>query len=106
MNRTVTWGELYNARDLGGLSAGNTVTRFGRFYRTPRLDDLATQPWDAVADSGMRTIVDLPNANESAPLGHPEFIVRHGHPIEDQETPSSCACGAGKSTHWPTTRQA
>lgn len=84
MSRTVTWGELHNARDLGGLPAGDTMTQFGRFYRTPRLDDLAPDGWAAMADAGVRTIVDLRNADEVTSLTVPELVARHDHPIEDQ----------------------
>lgn len=85
MSRIITWGGLHNARDLGGLPAGVSVTRFGRFYRTPRLDDLAAEGWDALAQAGVRTIVDLRNAGEVAPLRHPELVTRQNHPIEDPD---------------------
>jgi protein-tyrosine phosphatase len=42
-DRSVTWGGLHNARDLGGLPTGMTVTRPGRVFRTPRLDGLDEQ---------------------------------------------------------------
>src|SRR5690606_16613048 len=64
---------------------GDSVTRFGSFYRTPRLDDLAAEGWKGLAEAGVRMIVDLRNADEVAPLSHPELITRQSHPIEDQD---------------------
>jgi hypothetical protein len=84
MSRTISWGDLHNARDLGGLPAGGPLTQFGRFYRTPRLDDLAPEGWDALLGAGVRTIVDLRNADEIGPLPAHELLARHEHPIEDQ----------------------
>jgi protein-tyrosine phosphatase len=81
-DRSVTWGGLHNARDLGGLPAGTTTTRPGRIYRAPRLDGLGTQGWAELVDAGVRTIVDLRNPHEIAPLDLPGGVERHHRPVE------------------------
>jgi protein-tyrosine phosphatase len=83
MSRSVTWGGLHNARDLGGIVAGPSTTRFGRFYRAPRLDDLGRDGFRQMEAAGVRSIVDLRNDNEVEPLELPDTIRRHHHPIED-----------------------
>lgn len=82
--RTVTWGGLHNARDLGGLPAGPRTTAPGRFFRAPRLDGLDVAGWDELVAAGVRTVVDLRNADEIAPLDVPATVTRHHLPIEDQ----------------------
>ena len=84
MTRAVEWGGLHNARDLGGLPVGESYTQFSRYFRTPRLDDLEPVGWTEMTASGVRTIVDLRNDDEVAPLVVPNSIRRHRHPIEDQ----------------------
>ena len=81
-DRSVTWGGLHNARDLGGLPAGTTVTRPGRIFRTPRLDGLDEQGWTELVDAGVRTIVDLRNPHEIEPLPLPAGVTRHHRPVE------------------------
>lgn len=81
-DRSVAWGGLHNARDLGGLPAGTTTTRSGRVFRSPRLDGLDEQGWTELVDAGVRTIVDLRNPHEIAPLPVPEGVTRHHRPVE------------------------
>ena len=82
-DRTVTWGGLHNARDLGGLPAGPTATtRPGRIFRTPRLDGLDEQGWNQLVDAGVRTIVDLRNPHEISALPLPTGVTRHHRPVE------------------------
>ncbi|WP_456788174.1 tyrosine-protein phosphatase [Cellulomonas sp. P5_C5] len=82
IDRSVSWGGLHNARDLGGLPAGTTVTRTGRIFRTPRLDGLDAQGWTELVDAGVRTIVDLRNPHEIEPLPLPTDVTRHHRPVE------------------------
>ena len=82
IDRTVSWGGLHNARDLGGLPAGTATTRFGRVYRAPRLDGLEVHGWDELVDAGVRTIVDLRNPHEIQPIAVPPSVTRHHRPIE------------------------
>ena len=86
-SRTVRWGTLVNARDLGGLPAGSGATVPGRIFRAPRLDDLDDAGWAAVHASGVRTLVDLRNADEVAPTLRPATIGRRHTPIEDHAHP-------------------
>jgi hypothetical protein len=81
-DRTVAWGGLHNARDLGGLPAGTSTTRFGRLYRAPRLDGLDQQGWDELLDAGVRTIIDLRNPHEILPLTLPAAVTRYHRPVE------------------------
>jgi hypothetical protein len=81
-DRSVAWGGLHNARDLGGLPAGTTVTRPGRIFRTPRLDGLDEQGWAELVDAGVRTIVDLRNPHEIEPLPLPTGVTRLHRPVE------------------------
>lgn len=81
-DRSVTWGGLHNARDLGGLPAGSGTTRFGRVLRAPRLDGLDEQGWEELVAAGVRTIVDLRNPHEIAPLELPSGVTRYHRPVE------------------------
>jgi protein tyrosine/serine phosphatase len=84
VSRTLAWGTLHNARDLGGLPTATGETVSGRFFRTPRLDTLDAAGWSDLLAAGVRTIVDLRNADEIAPLEVPPGVERRNHPIEDQ----------------------
>ncbi|GEK23568.1 tyrosine-protein phosphatase [Cellulomonas xylanilytica] len=81
-DRSVGWGGLHNARDLGGLPTASTPTRPGRVFRTPRLDGLDERGWTQLADAGVRTIVDLRNPHEIEPLRLPAGVTRHHRPVE------------------------
>jgi len=84
VSRVLAWGNLHNARDLGGLPTARGETISGRFFRTPRLDALDAAGWSDLRAAGVRTIVDLRNDDEIEPLELPSGIVRRNHPIEDQ----------------------
>ena len=81
-DRSVAWGGLHNARDLGGLPAATTLTRPGRVFRAPRLDGLDEQGWAELVDAGVRTIVDLRNPHEIEPLPLPADVTRLHRPVE------------------------
>lgn len=86
MTRALPITGLHNAWDLGGLPLDDDDrdTVRGRVYRSPRLDALDDEGWDALLEAGVRTIVDLRNDDEVAPLGVPAGITVHRAPIEDQ----------------------
>ncbi len=84
MTRAMTWGGLHNAWDLGGLPAAEGDTVRGRVFRSPRLDGLDAAGWDALLAAGVRTIVDLRNDDEVAPLALPAGVTVHRCPVEDQ----------------------
>ena len=85
--RALDWEGLHNARVPGGLPSGSATTRFGRFYRAPRLDVLTSQGWRQLVGAGVRTIVDLRNLDEVQELPVPSVVRRHHRPIEDQSNP-------------------
>jgi protein-tyrosine phosphatase len=84
-SRAVAWGDLENAWDLGGQPTPSGPTRFGRVFRSMRLDDLDAEGWAALAASGTRSIVDLRNDDEvTAATDRPGAIALARCPIEDQ----------------------
>jgi len=63
--RHLDWDGCFNARDLGGLpAAGGMVTRRGALVRADALDRLSAEGWRALAEHGVRTVVDLRGAHE------------------------------------------
>jgi protein-tyrosine phosphatase len=68
MNRTVSWDGFFNTRDLGGLpTRSGRPTRSGAFFRSADLRFVTGTGWAQARDSGVRTIVDLRNADEIRP---------------------------------------
>lgn len=66
--RELCWDGCFNVRDLGGLpAAGDRTTVRGALVRADSLDRLTAAGWAAVADHGIRTVVDLRNAADHAP---------------------------------------
>ncbi|TFC96731.1 MULTISPECIES: tyrosine-protein phosphatase [Cryobacterium] len=58
---------LVNARDLGGLPRQNgTLTPRGVFFRSENVDSVTPAGWDQIREAGIRTIVDLRQAEEQA----------------------------------------
>lgn len=66
----LNWPSCVNARDLGGLptTAGGT-TRDGALARSDSADRLTAHGWSALLDHGVRTVIDLRNDDERAPIG-------------------------------------
>lgn len=82
--RTVKWGGIHNARDLGGLRGSLGVTRYGRVFRMPRPDGLDEIGWRDLERAGVRTLVDLRNEDEIAALPlRPSTVASVHRPIED-----------------------
>jgi protein-tyrosine phosphatase len=78
----VDWGGLHNARDLGG-TGGLIAPR--ALFRSPRPDELDSQGWRQLADSGVRTVVDLRGDDEVAELPlRPAHLRVIRAPVEDQ----------------------
>ncbi|MEV7597986.1 tyrosine-protein phosphatase [Kitasatospora sp. NPDC089797] len=68
-DRTLVWDGCLNVRDLGGLpTASGRPTARGAIARADNLDRLTREGWDALLDHGVRTVVDLRNAEEYKPL--------------------------------------
>lgn len=64
-DRHLDWDGCFNVRDLGGLTAtASTVTRWGALVRADALDGLSPAGWTALADHGVRTVIDLRNYDE------------------------------------------
>ncbi|MFD0268938.1 tyrosine-protein phosphatase [Streptomyces sp. NPDC127106] len=59
--RFLDWEGCFNVRELGGL--GEVVQ--GRAVRADALDRLTARGWTALADHGVRTVVDLRNDGEA-----------------------------------------
>ncbi|OKL50749.1 tyrosine-protein phosphatase [Buchananella hordeovulneris] len=57
--RELTWGEVPNVRDLGGLVTPQGPTQFGRIARGPRRELLDDIGWQAARAWGLNTVVDL-----------------------------------------------
>jgi protein-tyrosine phosphatase len=63
--RHLDWDGCFNVRDLGGLPAGDgRVVRRGALVRADALERLTRAGWSALLDHGVRTVVDLRNADE------------------------------------------
>ncbi|MFF2078136.1 tyrosine-protein phosphatase [Kitasatospora sp. NPDC058162] len=68
-DRTLVWDGCLNVRDLGGLpTASGRQTARGAIVRADNLDRLTREGWDALLDHGVRTVVDLRDAEEYKPL--------------------------------------
>lgn len=75
-NEFLNWPKCVNARDLGGLplTAGGTV-RPGALVRSDTPDRLDAGGWAALLDHGIRTVIDLRNDDERAPVdGRPSEV--------------------------------
>lgn len=67
--RTLTWDGCLNVRDLGGLpTATGGRTRHRAVVRADNLDRLTAEGWEALRAYGIRTVIDLRNADEYKPL--------------------------------------
>jgi protein tyrosine/serine phosphatase len=90
-SRAVTWEGFFNTRDLGGLptKSGDT-TSYGAFFRAADLRFVTETGWTQARKSGVRTVIDLRNADEIRPT----------------ETPSTAQAGSAQfaaSPEGPTT---
>jgi protein-tyrosine phosphatase len=66
--RHLDWEGCFNVRDLGGLrAAGGRPIRRGALVRADALDRLMATGWAALEAYGIRTVVDLRNADQAGP---------------------------------------
>jgi hypothetical protein len=66
--RHLEWEGCFNVRDLGGLrGAGGRRIRHGALVRADALDRLTAAGWAALEAHGVRTVVDLRNADQVDP---------------------------------------
>ncbi len=64
-SRHLDWDGCFNVRDLGGLEAGDgRKTRWGALVRADSLSELTADGWDTLSAHGIRTVIDLRNADE------------------------------------------
>jgi protein-tyrosine phosphatase len=67
LTRELVWDGILNVRDLGGHPTENgRETRFGRIVRADNIRRLSDRGWRALADYGVRTVVDLRTEEELA----------------------------------------
>jgi protein-tyrosine phosphatase len=88
--RDLQWDACLNVRDLGGLpTEDGGWTRFGAYVRADCLERLSEAGWQALADYGVRTVVDLrldeergPSLPHGVPLAfvHRPLVPDFGHP--------------------------
>jgi protein-tyrosine phosphatase len=65
--RHLEWEGVFNARDLGGLpTQAGAETRWGAAVRADSLSTLSAAGWQALLAHGVRTVIDLRNAEERA----------------------------------------
>ena len=65
MDRDLDWDGCFNVRDLAGLRiVDGRETQWGRVVRADALDRLTVHGWAALAEHGVRTVVDLRNDHE------------------------------------------
>lgn len=66
-SRDLVWDGILNVRDLGGHpTEDGRETKFGRIVRADNIRRLSDDGWRALADYGIRTIVDLRTDEELA----------------------------------------
>ena len=67
MTRDLIWDGCLNVRDLGGLpTEDGSVTRFRSVVRADNVRRLSENGWEALAEYGVTTIVDLRRSEELA----------------------------------------
>jgi protein-tyrosine phosphatase len=73
--RDLDWEGCVNVRDLGGFATPTGVTAFGVFVRADNARKLTPAGWDAAADYGIRTVLDLRSEPECTadPPAHADF---------------------------------
>jgi protein-tyrosine phosphatase len=69
-DRDLSWDGCVNVRDLGGLpTVDGRFTRRGALVRSETVDRLTPDGWRALRDHGVRTVIDLREADELAEPG-------------------------------------
>ncbi|AEE44554.1 tyrosine-protein phosphatase [Cellulomonas fimi] len=97
--RTLSWDGYRNVRDLGGLPtplSATGTTRSGRVARGPRRELLTAQGREDAVRWGVRTVVDLRNADEHGPRdGDPDVAGREWVGITVVHAPTEDPTHAG-----------
>ena len=84
-NRHLEWAGCRNMRDLGGLPTGDGgTTRWRSIVRADSLDRLTPEGWNSLHAYGVRTVVDLREADELNPdVVRPAGITVVNVPLDD-----------------------
>ncbi|WP_086841201.1 tyrosine-protein phosphatase [Amycolatopsis kentuckyensis] len=86
----MSWPGFHNTRDLGGLpTTSGRTTGFGAFFRAADLRFVTEAGWAQARDAGVRTVVDLRNADEIRPAaelrtaqaGSAQFVAATAGPV-------------------------
>jgi protein-tyrosine phosphatase len=98
-SRDLVWDGVLNVRDLGGHpTADGGETLFGRIVRADNIRRLSDEGWAALADYGIRTVVDLrteeelaadPPAEVPVEVVHAPFMVDSPEVFEEARRASS-----------------
>lgn len=87
-DRHLVWEGCWNARDLGGLRLCNGGrTRWGTTVRMDSPQRLTGQAWQEIWDYGIRTVIDLRNAEEIRPDGRPAGMTTVQVPLDQEKDP-------------------
>ncbi len=82
------WEGCFNARDAGGLRAGESVTRHRVLYRSDNLCRLTEGGLNAFAASGVETVIDVRSAYElqidPSPLAHSDTVRYLNLPLQNE----------------------
>jgi protein-tyrosine phosphatase len=62
--RNLSWDGCLNVRDLGGFVVDGGETRFGSVVRADSVSQLTPAGWQALADYGVRSVLDLRGDHE------------------------------------------
>jgi len=87
-SRDLVWDGILNVRDLGGhQTEDGRETQFGRIVRADNIRRLSDDGWRALAEYGIRTIVDLRTEEELAadpPAETPVEVVHASFMVDDE----------------------
>ncbi|QXV57156.1 tyrosine-protein phosphatase [Amycolatopsis sp. TNS106] len=93
-SRAVSWEGFFNTRDLGGLpTRSGATTGYGAFFRAADLRFVTEAGWAQARESGVRTVIDLRNADEIRPAETP-FTAQAGS-AQFAATPEGATTPAG-----------
>jgi len=88
-SRDLVWDGILNVRDLGGHpTEDGRETQFGRIVRADNIRRLSDEGWRALAEYGIRTIIDLRTDEELAsdpPVDVPVDVVHVPFMDDDEE---------------------
>src|SRR6185503_13533866 len=74
-DRQLDWDGCFNVRDLGGLpTTDGRVTRRGAVVRSDNVNRLTAVGWSQLQAYGVRTIIDLRDADERGPDAAPRPV--------------------------------